>query len=298
MADAINILADIINDILTKNHNILARTAHAGNQFHGLVLGVDRVRDAENSSSDRRFRLEAAPTAYASHRGHVDSVGRSPGRSRPPLCRTLTRRPAMHKFAAVSTAAALLALTGCTATATVAPTGAGAGEVMTNRVIESPTSVYIAPDLASLSQKIPVTGYACSAWSYPTSIGPGLVETIRLANTAALKHEIPGGTPHGPAQGADYNISFDLESVDGRVTFAPSVFSAVISANAEVALQVHVASQEKGEVVRTVLDGEGAATLDGGCPDGARALSEAMNKALKRISENYVDRVINSGAFH
>lgn len=189
-----------------------------------------------------------------------------------------------------------MALAGCTANATVAPSAAGASVVMQSRVVESPTSVYFPPELAYWQQKIPVTGYECSAWSFPTSVGPGLVETFRLANKAALQHEVPGGRANGPAPGADYNIVFGLESIEAKVTFAPSFWSAVVTANADVALQVHVVGAD-GEVLRTVIDGQGSATLDGGCSDGAKALSEAIGKALRRVSENYVDRVINSGAF-
>jgi hypothetical protein len=166
----------------------------------------------------------------------------------------------MRKLVAAALCVAFLS--GCTANTTVPASGAGAGVVMPARVIESPTSVYIPPDLSVMSQKIPVTGYQCSAWSFPTSIGPAIAETIRLTNRAALKHEIPGGTAMGPPQGADYNIAFAVEAFEARVTYAPSFFSAVISSTAEITLQVRVVSPTKGEVVRTVIYGQGASTLE------------------------------------
>ena len=237
-------------------------------------------------------------------------VARDPGLTEPRMTPepTNVRSWVEPMFKAIFAALTLFGLAACTVQATAPASGAAAGVEVTNRVIESPTSVYMPPELASLSQKIEVAGVACGAYSFPTSIGPGLAETIRLTNKAALKNEVPGGTAAGPPNGAEYNIAFALESIEASVSFPatggiffPGYLVATL-ARAEVRLQVHVISRKNGEVVRTVVEGLGASNMKQGfpntCEDGSKALSEAFGMAFRNLAKDYIDRVINSGAFH
>jgi hypothetical protein len=198
----------------------------------------------------------------------------------------------MRQSGWVAVAAALF-LGGCTATATVAPTSAPVNEVMQSRVIESATSVYIDPEVSALSRKVEVTGHYCSAWSYPMNVGPALVETLRRANEAALKHPVPGGTATQAADGAVYHIIVTLEEFQASVSVGGG-----LDARTELTLRVRVIDAKGNELLKAIPNGEGSSEVSGDCRDGAAALSQATGKAIKRTVESYVDKVINSAVMH
>ncbi|MFO1055852.1 MAG: hypothetical protein U1E53_02675 [Dongiaceae bacterium] len=180
----------------------------------------------------------------------------------------------------------------------MSPTSAPADEVMQSRIVESPTSVYIDPELASLSRKVEVSTHACGAWSFPMNVGPALVETLRRTNEVALKHQVPGGTATQPAEGAAYHIVITLEDFEARVVANPQFFTGLLDANAELSLRVRVLDAKGVEVLKALPSGEGSAEVSGDCSDGAPSLSKATGKAMKRTAESYVDKVINSGVIH
>jgi hypothetical protein len=194
--------------------------------------------------------------------------------------------------------ASLLVLSACSINTTVAPTGAPAADVMNSRVIESPTSVFIAPDVTGLRKEVAISGYTCSAWSFPMSVGPGLAETLRLANGAAIKHLVPGGTATTPADGAAYHITVTMDGFEPRVSVAPQFWSGLANASAEITMRARVIDAKGMEILKTIVAGEGSAEETGDCPAASGALSTATGKAVKRVVENYVEKVINTGIIH
>jgi hypothetical protein len=180
----------------------------------------------------------------------------------------------------------------------VSPTSAPVEEVMQSRIIDSPTSVYIDPELSALKREVQVTTDTCGAWSFPTSVGPALVETLRRANEAALKHPVAGGTATQAAEGATYHIVIKLEDFDAHVSASPKFFDGLLDAYTEVTLRVRVIDAKGNEVLKAIVSGEGSGEVTGACPDGAPSLSQAAGKAVRRTVESYVDKVINSGVIH
>jgi hypothetical protein len=151
--------------------------------------------------------------------------------------------------------ASLLVLSACSINTTVAPTGAPAADVMNSRVIESPTSVFIAPDVTSLQKEVAISGYTCSAWSFPMSVGPGLAETLRLANGAAIKQLIPGGTATTPADGAAYHVTVTMDGFEPRVSVAPQFWNGLANASAEITMRVRVIDAKGAEILKTIVAG-------------------------------------------
>jgi hypothetical protein len=83
-------------------------------------------------------------------------------------------------------------------------------DIKTAGVVESPTGVYIPPELANYAQEVPVSGWGCGAWSVPVTMGPGLVQSLEAANHKALRNQLPGASAHLPVPGAKYNIAIAL----------------------------------------------------------------------------------------
>jgi len=195
-------------------------------------------------------------------------------------------------------AVACLALAGCSVNTAVPSSGAGAAEVMTSRIVNSPTSFYISPDLATLAPKISYESYACSAWSFPTAVGAALTQTLQSTNSSAFRNVVSGGSLNQAGQGASYNVVFTLDNFESRLNALPGFWSGTMSATSEISLHVSVSDASGYQVIRTIVDGDGNADVPGTCAAGSQALSEAIGKAVKRVAENYVDKVINSGIMH
>ena len=76
-------------------------------------------------------------------------------------------------------AAVVLALSGCTYQANVAPTSAAAADIAPGRTIDRPVSYYVSPELASLSRDAS-EGYVCSAHNFPVNAGPAIATSIQI----------------------------------------------------------------------------------------------------------------------
>lgn len=196
----------------------------------------------------------------------------------------------MRIFALVLCAATLGA---CTYQANIAPQGAAAGEVMPGRRLAYPVSVYVEPELADLTREAD-TGYMCSAHAYPVKVGPAIVSTLRNVDEAAFARIVPGGTRSAMAPGAQRHLVFGLEEFRASLDFSPGFWTGKANAQAELTMKVTALGEGNREILRTVVTGEGSSRKEGDCPTGAQALTEAVNKAVKRAAEEYVFKVINA----
>jgi hypothetical protein len=166
---------------------------------------------------------------------------------------------------------------------------------MTSRTVNAPTSFYFAPDVADLQQSVKFASYMCSAWSFNTDVASAVMDSFRSTNAAGFSNIVAGGSPAQPAPGAGYNVAVSLDNFQARVSAAPGFWSATMNATSEISLRVSVTDAAGNQLLRTIVDGEGSADVSGGCPEGSQAVSDAVAKAVKRVTENYADKVINSG---
>lgn len=212
-------------------------------------------------------------------------------------------RPALGQFMGVDMAISRMAAFGsvlsgavsaCAFQANVSPTAAPAAEIMPNRTIDAPASMYVAPELASLSQNAAV-GYTCSAHTFPINAGPAIVSTARTVNEGTFSALVPGGTLSEPGEGATYHVVFDYEEFNPRVDFVAEYFNARAIAEVEIVMSATLLDASGNRILRTLISGEGNSNqTTGGCEAGADALAEATTEAIGRAFENYVLRVVNS----
>jgi hypothetical protein len=193
-------------------------------------------------------------------------------------------------------ALACFGLTGCMSTSSIAPIGATDIDIKTGSTVESPTSVYIPPDLASYAQEVSVSGWGCGAWSVPVTLGPGLVQSLQAANRKGLRNEVPNGSAQQPAPGAKYNIAIALDGFHPHLKVEPGLFSSTAVAAADVVLRVRVTDDQAKEVLISQVTGDGEAESDVVfCPEVKKALTQAVTLAVQQVAQNYFDKVINSG---
>lgn len=193
-------------------------------------------------------------------------------------------------------ALACLGLSGCMSTSSIAPIGVADSDIKTASTVESPTSVYIPPDLASYAQEVSVSGWGCGAWSVPVTLGPGLVQSLQAANRKGLRNEVPNGSAQQPAPGAKYNIAIALDGFHPHLKVEMGLFSGTAVAAADVVLRIRVTDNEAKELLTSEVTGDGEAQSDVLlCPEVKKALTQAVTLAVQQVAQNYVDKVFNSG---
>lgn len=193
-------------------------------------------------------------------------------------------------------ALACLGLSGCMSTSNITPAGATDSDIKAAVVVESPTSVYIPPELANYAQEVPVSGWGCGAWSVPVTMGPGLVQSLQAANHKALRNQLAGASAQQPAPGAKYNISIALDGFHPHLKVEMGLFSGTAVAAADVVLRVRVTDDQAKELLVSQVTGDGEAESDVVlCPEVKKALTQATTIAVQQVAQNYIDKVINSG---
>lgn len=199
----------------------------------------------------------------------------------------------------VIAAGCLLWLAGCTVNTYVPSSGAGAAEVMTSRVVNSPTSFTHSLDMASLQPSVGYSGYMCSAWHFRADVAMAIARSFQATNEAAFRNIVDGGGRNGlPAPGASYNVDVSLDNFDAQISASQGFYEVEANSNADISLRIRVIDVTGYQVLQTIVSGEGNATATGQCNAGGIALSQALAKAVKHAAENYADKVINSGLLH
>jgi len=193
-------------------------------------------------------------------------------------------------------ALACFGLSGCMSTSNITPAGALDSDIKTAGVVESPTGVYIPPELANYAQEVPVSGWGCGAWSVPVTMGPGLVQSLEAANHKALRNQLPGASAQLPAPGAKYNIAIALDGFHPHLKVEMGLFSGTAVAAADVVLRVRVTDDQAKELLVSEVTGDGEAQSDVLlCPEVKKALTQAVSLAVQQVAQNYVDKIFNSG---
>lgn len=194
---------------------------------------------------------------------------------------------------AIAGLAALSVLAGCAHEVSVS-SQSGAAEVMSTKVSQQKAYLVFSSNLMTASKEVK-PGFACAAHSFPMAIGETLKASITQTVDAAYPHAIStGGAIPATADGLIFK--FDLSDFDPTIRFAPGFFVPTADANVEIAIQARVADRTGKELITTTFHGHGHASEDGACGIGADALADAAKKAIQDAMENFVDKVINTGA--
>jgi hypothetical protein len=199
----------------------------------------------------------------------------------------------MTSIKAIAVLAAVSVLAGCAHEVQVS-SQSGAAEVMSTKVNQQKAYLVFSNNLVTASKRVK-PGFACGAHSYPMAIGDALKSSITQTVNAAYPHAIStGGAIPSTADGVIFK--FDLSYFDPTIRFAPGFFVPTADANVEIAIQARVADRTGKELITTTFHGHGRASEDGACGIGADALGDAAKKAIQDAMENFVDKVINTGA--
>lgn len=194
---------------------------------------------------------------------------------------------------AIAALGAVSALAGCAYQVQVGPQS-GAAEVMSTKVSQQKAYVVFGTNLLTASKDVK-SGFVCSAHNYPMAIGDALKSSLTQTVNAAYPHAISSGSAI-PSTADGLIFKFDLSDFDPTIRFERGFFVGTADANVEIAVQARVTDKSGKELITTTFHGHGHASQDGACGDGADVLGEAGKRAVQNAMENFVDKVINSGA--
>jgi hypothetical protein len=199
----------------------------------------------------------------------------------------------MERIKAVAAALALTICSGCAYNVQVS-SQSGAAEVMSSKVRHDKAYVVFSDSLATAGKDVKA-GFQCSAHKYPMYIGEALQGSLSKTVEAAFPQVVNnGGSIPSSADGIVFK--FDLSEFDPRIRFMPGFWVPSADANVDIAIHARVSDQTGKELIATTFRGQGHASEDGTCSVGADALSQAAQKAISNAMENFVDKVINTGA--
>ncbi|MDN7873662.1 hypothetical protein QZM26_30165 [Burkholderia multivorans] len=165
---------------------------------------------------------------------------------------------------------------------------------MSTKVKQDKAYLVFSDNLATAGKEVK-PGFACGAHRYPMYIGETLESSLSKTVEAAYPHAVSNGGSI-PASADGLVFKFDLSEFDPRIRFTPGFFVQTADANVDIAIHARVSDKAGKELLATTFRGQGHSSQDGSCGVGADALADAGQKAIANAMENFVDKVINTGA--
>lgn len=194
----------------------------------------------------------------------------------------------MRAWSVLAIVAVGVAMGACAVKTDVAPVPGAAAEVMSSKSFNSPVAIEYGFTATDFDVKVATSGYRGSACSFPLTFSHAVYATLDAVNTQAFRHSVAGSTP-----GA-YRIRFVFVSFDPSIRFDRQFMGSTATARADIALRVSVDDQSGAEIARQIIRGSGQDSEDvSSCAEGDKALSPALQKALRSLAEEYADRVVN-----
>ncbi len=185
-------------------------------------------------------------------------------------------------------------LSGCAYNAQVMSTSVPVAEIRADKQINCSVSYFIENELIDLNEDIKPSSYVCGAHTFPLKVGEALKSSIFKVLDGAFTNVTTSSSRAPSNWDGKYKFIFTLDTFNASLRFAMGFWEANIFGSSEIVIKVVVIDANGKEVVRTSIAGEGAANISGQCGDGANALTEATQKAIRRTLENFVYKIINS----
>jgi hypothetical protein len=199
----------------------------------------------------------------------------------------------MGRIKGIMALSAVVFFSGCAYNVQVS-SQSGAAEVMSTKVKQEKAYLVFSDSLATAGREVK-PGFACGAHHYPMYIGEALENSLSKTVEAAYPHAVNSGGSI-PTAGDGMIFKFDLSEFDPRIRFTPGFFVPTADANVDIAIHARVSDKTGKELLATTFRGQGHSSQDGSCGVGADALADAGQKAIANAMENFVDKVINTGA--
>jgi len=187
-------------------------------------------------------------------------------------------------------------LAGCTHSSEALTVTAPASEIRVDRRVDQPVAIVIDPDIDTLSSEAAENSYTCSAHSYPITIGPAVrTSLINVLDEAFSEVNIVSSSQDVVGDG--FVIVFRPDTFRPTISFATGFWQGTANASSEIVLKVTVRYDDDVLFNSMTIAGRGASNGQhkGGCDVGAVALKDAAEESIRRLMENFVYKVVNTG---
>lgn len=156
-------------------------------------------------------------------------------------------------------------------------------------------AVYV--DGGAFKREATIIGHVCSAHRFPFDAVEPFKASVVTALRNVLDEVVVTDTLPSPAtlrqQRLAGIIRVQAETLNARIGFVQQFWSGQATARVDMVANTAV-DGATGRLLGTSAEGTGSSDRSGGCPDGAGAIAEASEQAMKRLVTSIAERVANS----
>lgn len=154
-------------------------------------------------------------------------------------------------------------------------------------------------DASALSRSIKPSDINCAAHTFPIDMRAGFAGSVRKTLEPLVAElqvvDAPVDRADLAAQGARGMIVVKGEELDGRLRVVPGFWTAGMETEVELAASITVDGRS-GRLLGSTVGGDGNAQGDAGgfCEGGAKAMTDAAEKAMKQVVGRLGEALTNS----
>ncbi len=152
-------------------------------------------------------------------------------------------------------------------------------------------------DGSAFKREATIIGHVCSAHRFPFDAVEPFKASVVTALRNVLDDVVVTDTLPSPAtlrqQRLAGVIRVQAETLNARIGFLQQTWSGQATARVDMVANTAV-DGASGRLLGTSVEGTGASDRSGGCPDGAAALADASEQAMKRLVTSIAERIANS----
>lgn len=178
-----------------------------------------------------------------------------------------------------------LALTACTSNVDLRPSAMPAGDVMANRIVQTPTSYSFASDFRDKGHI-----FECGAYSYKSNFGQPVADTLKKTIAVGFAH----ASEEASNTGAPYKMRLDMEDVDAQVSVTPGFWTMTYTIHVDLSGKVDVTDSTGTALVKAEITGSGSASATGNCTVLSKAVQAASEKAIRKMGSDFAYKVIDT----
>lgn len=189
-----------------------------------------------------------------------------------------------------------VAATGCAHK--IDPASVSSVNVYTTRDAKIPGkyNLVIDDNIKGLTKEVKMSSYACSAHTYPMSVGNPLAQSIRNATRSAFENAMEMSTGGTPAADISGTVVYRLEDFNPKLSCSTGFWSVNCTATTELGMNILVRDNAGKVVVNTAASASRSADGDAGsmCDKAGNLVGESFVKATKEVLERLLERVSNA----
>jgi len=157
-------------------------------------------------------------------------------------------------------------------------------------------NLIIDDNIKGLTKVVKMSSYACSAHTYPMSVGDPLAQSIRNATRSAFEDAMEMSSGGKLAEGIAGTIIYRLEDFNPKLSCSEGFWTINCASTTEIGMSVMVRDNSGKVILNTAASASRSADGEAGstCDKAGNLVAESFTKATKEVLERLLERVSNS----